>query len=64
MVEVVTGHEAATADAEPFPTVLGPASRLITALRIVCGGSAITTRLMYAQADSEFPIVLVPGGHP
>jgi hypothetical protein len=45
-------------DAEPFPTLAEPASRLITALRIVCAGSAITIRPMYAQADDEFPIVV------
>jgi hypothetical protein len=59
VVEVVAGQiDVIAADAEPFPTLLEPASWLITALRIVCGGSAITTRPMYAQADDEFPIVL------
>ncbi|MEV6637874.1 hypothetical protein AB0M54_44835 [Actinoplanes sp. NPDC051470] len=58
VVEVVAGHvDVIPADAEPFPTLLEPASWLITALRIVCGGSAITTRPMYAQDDDEFPIL-------
>ncbi|NGM14211.1 hypothetical protein [Verrucosispora sioxanthis] len=59
VVEVVAGHvDVVPPDADQFPTLREPASLLITALRIVCGGSAITTRQMYAQADDEFPIVL------
>jgi hypothetical protein len=58
VLEVVAGHvDVVPADAEPFPTLLEPASSLIAALRIVCGGSAITTRPMYGQADDEFPMV-------
>ncbi|MET7820515.1 hypothetical protein [Micromonospora zamorensis] len=58
VVEVVAGHvDVMPPDADQFPTLLEPASRLITALRIVCGGSAIATLPMYAQADDEFPIV-------
>lgn len=34
------------------------AARLVTALRIVCGGSVVATHGMYAQASDEFPIVL------
>jgi hypothetical protein len=41
-----------------FPTLYEPAIALITALRIVCGGSVVSTRSMFAQADTEFPIVL------
>jgi Apea-like HEPN len=58
-VEVVAGTVAVVpSDAEPFPTLAEPAERLIRALHIVCGGSAVTTRPMYAQADNEFPIVV------
>lgn len=41
-----------------FPTLYEPAIALITALRIVCGGSVVSTRSMFAQAHTEFPIVL------
>lgn len=59
VVDVVAGHvDVVPSDTEPFPTLSEPAERLITALRIVCGGSAITTRPMYAQADDGFPIML------
>ncbi|MBT8226419.1 MAG: hypothetical protein HKP61_07520 [Dactylosporangium sp.] len=62
VLEVVAGHvDVVPPNAEPFPTLLEPASSLITALRIVCGGSAITTYPMYAQADDEFPIVCGAG---
>jgi hypothetical protein len=40
-----------------FPTLHELANTLITALRIVCGGSVVATRSMFAQADDEFPIV-------
>jgi hypothetical protein len=48
-------HAAAAA----FPTLYEPAVSLITALRVVCGGSVVATRYMLGQADDEFP--LVPG---
>jgi hypothetical protein len=54
---VVAGHRQTT-QAAAFPTLDEPAARLITALRIVCGGSVVATRGMFAQADGEFPIVL------
>jgi hypothetical protein len=58
-VDVVSGHvDVVAATAEPFPTLTEPASRLLTALRIICGGSATTTRPMYAQAECQFPIVV------
>jgi hypothetical protein len=41
--------------ATPFPTLLEPAARLVQALRIVCGGSVIATRPIYAQHDQDFP---------
>jgi hypothetical protein len=57
--DVVAGHvEVVPPDAEPFPTLDEPANRLITALRVICGGSAISTRSMYAESDDEFPVVL------
>jgi hypothetical protein len=53
---VQIGNSAAT-EAAAFPLLDEPASRLVSALRIVCGGSVVTTRSMFAQADDEFPIV-------
>jgi hypothetical protein len=41
--------------AAPFPTLLEPAARLVQALRVVCGGSVIATRPIYAQHDQDFP---------
>src|SRR5262249_1787204 len=38
-------------------TLYEPATSLITALRIVCGGSVVATRSMFAPADDEVPIV-------
>jgi hypothetical protein len=55
---VVAGHnppEPATPSA--FPALQEKAARLVTALRIVCGGSVVASRSMYAQASGEFPIV-------
>ncbi|MFG1834132.1 hypothetical protein [Micromonospora chersina] len=42
-----------------FPSLVEPASHLVTALRLVCGGSATATRAMRLQPDDDFP--LVPG---
>lgn len=56
---VVAGHadqqQAPTAPA--FPTLGGPARRMVTALRLVYGGSVVITLPMLAQADDEFPII-------
>jgi hypothetical protein len=41
----------------PFPMLDEPATRLVTALRLVCGGSVVATRSLAAQADDEFPFV-------
>lgn len=38
-----------------FPSTDEPASRLVRALRIVCGGSVITTRPIRVQHDDDFP---------
>jgi len=38
-----------------FPQLTEPADRVVTALRIVCGGSVVATRSMSAQAEDEFP---------
>jgi hypothetical protein len=55
---VVAGHADLQAPTAPaFPTLDGPARRVVTALRLVCGGSVVTTRPMLAQSDDEFPIV-------
>jgi hypothetical protein len=55
---VVARHGDSQAPTAPaFPTLDGPARRLVTALRLVCGGSVVTTRSMLAQSDDEFPIV-------
>ncbi|MGH3822312.1 MAG: hypothetical protein ACRDRA_05670 [Pseudonocardiaceae bacterium] len=44
--------------APPFPSFEDAASRLVRALRIVCGGSAVTTRPIRAQHDDDFlPII-------
>jgi hypothetical protein len=40
-----------------FPTLEGPSATLVTALRIVCGGSVVSTRSMLAQDENEFPIL-------
>jgi hypothetical protein len=31
-----------------------PAERMLAALRLICGGSVVTTRSIHAQADCEF----------
>lgn len=38
-----------------FPRLEEPAQRLVTAMRIVCGGSAVATRPIHAQHDDDFP---------
>jgi len=38
-----------------FPSLEEPARRLVTALRIVCGGSVVATRPIHAQHDDDFP---------
>lgn len=38
-----------------FPRLEEPAQRLVTALRIVCGGSVVSTRPIHAQHDDDFP---------
>jgi len=40
----------------PFPTQEDASTRLVMALRIVCGGSAVTTRLIRMQHDDDFPM--------
>lgn len=54
---VADGGPIAAPQPPAFPTLYEPANSLITALRIVCGGSVVATRSMFAQADDEFPIV-------
>ncbi|MFY1696085.1 hypothetical protein [Solwaraspora sp. WMMA2101] len=55
---VVAGHGDHQAPAAPaFPTLDGSARRVVTALRLVCGGSVVATRPLLAQSDDEFPIV-------
>ena len=54
---VAHGSRLAAPQPPEFPTLHQPAGSLITALRIVCGGSVVATRSMFAQADDEFPIV-------
>ncbi len=55
---VVAGDADPQAPTAPtFPTLDGPARQMVTALRLVCGGSVVTTRPMLAQSDDEFPIV-------
>jgi hypothetical protein len=41
--------------APDFPKLEEPAQRLVTALRIVCGGSVVATRPIHAQHDDDFP---------
>lgn len=41
--------------APDFPSLEEPAQRLVTALRIVCGGSVVATRPIHAQHDDDFP---------
>jgi hypothetical protein len=43
--------------APDFPSLLEPGQRLVTALRIVCGGSAVVTRTILQQHDDDFPII-------
>jgi len=55
---VIAGdHQIDTPRPALFPVLDEPAARLVTALRLVCGGSGIATRSMFAQADDEFPFV-------
>ena len=49
--------EAIAAGGAMAPNLDEPAERLVAALRVVCGGSVVTTRTIYAQADDEFPFV-------
>ena len=41
--------------APPFPSLEESARRLVTALRVVCGGSVVATRPIHAQHDDDFP---------
>lgn len=41
--------------APDFPGLEEPAQRLVTALRIVCGGPVVATRPIHAQYDDDFP---------
>ncbi|WP_410593656.1 hypothetical protein [Amycolatopsis sp. lyj-23] len=41
--------------APSFPSLEEPAARLVTALRVVCGGSAVATRPIHMQHDEDFP---------
>jgi hypothetical protein len=43
--------------APDFPSLLEPGQRIVTALRIVCGGSAVVTRTILQQHDDDFPII-------
>lgn len=43
-----------------FPSLVEPASRLVTALRLVCGGSVTATRAIRRQPDDDFPQGLGP----
>jgi hypothetical protein len=38
-----------------FPSLEEPAQRLVSALRVVCGGSVVATRPIHAQHDDDFP---------
>ena len=44
--------------APDFPSLEEPAQRLVTALRIVCGGPVVATRPIHAQHDEDFPPTL------
>lgn len=55
---VADGRHIASPQPAAFPTLYDPAVALVTALRIVCGGSVVSTRSMFAQIDTEFPIAL------
>ncbi|MDX8031743.1 hypothetical protein SK803_16075 [Lentzea sp. BCCO 10_0856] len=39
-----------------FPCLEEPTQRLVTALRVVCGGSVMATRPIHAQHDDDFPL--------
>lgn len=39
-----------------FPSLEEPAQRLVTALRVVCGGSVMATRPIHLQHDDDFPL--------
>jgi hypothetical protein len=41
--------------APSFPSLEVPAQRLVTALRVVCGGSVVATRPIHMQHDEDFP---------
>jgi hypothetical protein len=41
--------------APSFPSLEEPAQRLVTALRVVCGGSVVATRPIHMQHDDDFP---------
>lgn len=43
-----------------FPSLVEPASHLVTALRLVCGGSITATRAIRCQPDDDFPQGLGP----
>lgn len=47
--------------APDFPRLEEPAQRLVTALRIVCGGSVVATRPIHAQHDDDFPPTIKQG---
>lgn len=38
-----------------FPSLEEPVQRLVTALRVVCGGSVVATRPIHMQHDDDFP---------
>ncbi|WP_433720338.1 hypothetical protein ACQP2Y_35220 [Actinoplanes sp. CA-051413] len=46
--------------AGPFPVLDGPAERLVKALRVVCGGSVVSTRSVRLQHDDDFPLLSGP----
>jgi hypothetical protein len=46
-----------TPAAPDFPALLEPGQRLVTALRIVCGGSVVSTRTIWQQHEADFPIL-------
>jgi hypothetical protein len=41
--------------APSFPSLEEPVRRLVTALRVVCGGSVVATRPIHVQHDDDFP---------